>query len=41
MRMTCTHCGFIAATTHQFLSQALLEKQVAQAKQQILKDYGL
>jgi hypothetical protein len=41
LRMTCTHCGFIANTAHQFLSQALLEKQVKQAKHQILKDAGL
>ncbi len=40
-RMGCTNCGFVVRTSHAFLSAILLEKQIANSRKQILKEYGL
>lgn len=40
-RMACTNCGFVVSDAHLFLSQVLLEEQVAKSKPQILKEYGI
>jgi hypothetical protein len=40
-RMACTNCGFVVSGAYPFLSQVLLEEQVAKSKSQILKDYGI
>lgn len=40
-RMACTTCGFVVREKHLFMSEVLLESQVASARNQILKEYGL
>ncbi|HUW37674.1 MAG TPA: hypothetical protein VMV91_10120 [Rhodocyclaceae bacterium] len=40
-RMACTTCGFVVSGPQLFLSQVLLEEQVAKSRSQILKEYGV
>jgi len=40
-RLACTNCGLVVGVAECFLSQALLEDEVAAAREDILKDYGL
>lgn len=40
-RMACTACGFVVSESDPFLSEVLLQNQVAQARVQILKEYGI
>jgi hypothetical protein len=40
-RMACTNCGFVVAEFHPFLSQVLLEGQIADSRLRILKQYGI
>jgi len=41
LRMACTSCGFVVRDSQPFLSEILLEKQVAAARLQILEEFGL
>jgi hypothetical protein len=41
LRMACTNCGFVVGEAQPFLSEALLEDNIAQAKEQILNEFGL
>jgi transcription elongation factor Elf1 len=40
-RMACTACGFVVRKSHPFLSEVLLQNQIAETRGQILKEYGL
>ena len=39
--MVCTNCDFYVPQEHHFLTETLLEEQVKQCSQQIIKEYGL
>ena len=41
LRMACTCCGFVVGDSQPFLSEILLERQVADTKPEILKGYGI
>lgn len=41
LRMACTSCGFVVRESHPFLSEILMEQQVADARPRILKEYGV
>ena len=41
LRMACTCCGFVVGHSQPFLSEILLDRQVEDAKSEILKDYGI
>lgn len=40
-RMLCTACGFVVCESQPFLSEVLLQNQVAEVRGRILKEYGL
>lgn len=41
VRLACTNCGFTVSKSDLFLAEVLLERQIATASQQILKEYGI
>ncbi len=41
MRMACTNCGFVVSKSQPYLSQVLLQKQVAEKKARVLNTYGV
>lgn len=41
IRMACINCGFVVSNSQPYLSQVLLEKQLAESKAKILKEYGV
>jgi transcription elongation factor Elf1 len=40
-RIVCTNCGFVVRASHPFLSEILLENQIANSREQILEEHGL
>ena len=40
-RMACTGCGFVVSESHHFLSEVLLEGQIAKVRERALTEHGL
>lgn len=40
-RLACTNCGFVVRDSQPFLSEGLLGRRLAEARESILKGYGV